>query len=139
MVRSNTMESSSPSIGQRLKGFISSPTARRKKQRSPKPRRATPPSPEPEPVRNFRERTWSNGQGWGVGGEGWHGDDAPLLPERSYTPDDMGLDEPPPVPDRNYSWSDMEDNDDEVGRTPALPSSHPHTRHTLTLTAGTSE
>lgn len=108
---------SSPSLSQRLKGLIPSPTARRKKQRSPKPRRATPPRPEPE-------QTWSNGEGLGSGvrGDGREGDEAPLLPERSYTPDDMGLEDAPPLPERNYSWSEMEDNDDEVRLTPSLTS-----------------
>lgn len=42
-------------------------------------------------------------------------EEVPALPERHYSPTELGLeDEPPPLPPRNYSWSDVEDNDDEV-------------------------
>ena len=146
VMRSKTMDTSSPSLSQRLKGFLTSPTTRRKKQPSPKPAHADRTSPKPKPAsplpplgqasvraaslpKNFRDRThsvedWEEGDGWGP--EGDCGDEIPLLPKRSYTPDDLGLEEAPPLPPRRYSWSDMEDNDDEVWiplrRTPLPPS-----------------
>ena len=40
-------------------------------------------------------------------------EDVPPLLERCYT---LGLeDEAPPLPERLYTWSDVEDNDEEVG------------------------
>ena len=42
-------------------------------------------------------------------------DERPALPSRQYSVTEMGLEEaPPPLPPRNYSWSDVEDNDDDV-------------------------
>ena len=40
--------------------------------------------------------------------------EAPTVPSRNYDAEDVEGDVPPPLPPRRYSYSDIEDNDEDV-------------------------